>query len=256
MENLTNKEFKNSLDITNDEIEKYIPELLQGLWELGSVPEYITRLIERNIKTKCPNVIDLGCGKGAVLVKIAKMIDIKAIGVDIVPEFIEEANKYVKDYGVTDKIIFKTEDIIETIKSTPKQDIVIYGYDSEILGYLDSTLRELTNCIMADGYIILEFMYANRPTEGILTENKMKDIIEQLGFRILDRIDWDIEKLILTNSQNTEIIKDNVNRLISQYPDKKKIFNEYLQNQIDECEELENNYICTTLLLRQKNYCA
>ncbi|MFN5386767.1 MAG: hypothetical protein ACK5CO_08070, partial [Bacteroidota bacterium] len=78
-------------------------------------------------------------------------------------------------------------------------------------------------------------------------------IIEQEGYRILDRIDWNRETLKQTNRQNTGVIQENVKRLISIYPDKEEIFNEYLQNQIHECEELENDYICTTLLLRQIN---
>jgi ubiquinone/menaquinone biosynthesis C-methylase UbiE len=256
MENLKKKELQNSLDLTSDELESYIPELLKGLWELGSMPEYIIELIGRNNLGKGKNIIDLGCGKGAVLVKLAKQFDIKAIGVDIVSDFIEEANKYAKNYGVSDKIIFKTEDIIETLNKTSQQDIVIYGYDSEILGNLDKTLRQLAKCIKKDGYIILEFMFADQLTEGMVTDKEMKNIIEQTGYRILDRIDWNREKLKHTNLLNTEIIEDNVKRLISQYPDKKEILNEYLQNQIDECAELENDYFCTTLLLRQKNYCA
>lgn len=256
MENLKKKEFQNSLDLTSDELESYIPELLKGLWELGSMPEYIIELIRRNNLGKVKNVIDLGCGKGAVLVKLAKQFEIKAIGIDIVPDFIEEANKYAKNYGVSDKIIFKTEDIIETLNKTSQQDIVIYGYDSEILGNLDNTLRQLTKCIKKDGYIILEFMFADQLTEEVITDKKMNEIIVQADYHILDRIDWNREKLKQTNLLNTEIIEENVKRLISQYPDKKEILKEYLQNQIDECEELENDHFCTTLLLRQKNYCA
>jgi predicted TPR repeat methyltransferase len=71
MENLKKKEFQNSLDLTSDELESYIPELLKGLWELGSMPEYIIELIGRNNLGKGKNIIDLGCGKGAVLVKLA-----------------------------------------------------------------------------------------------------------------------------------------------------------------------------------------
>lgn len=256
MEDLTKKEFRSSLDLTNDELENYIPDLLKGLWELGSMPEYIVELIDRNNLGKDKNIIDLGCGKGAVLVKLAQHFDIKAIGVDIVADFIEEANIYANEYAVSDKLQFMTEDIIETLKTTTKQDIVIYGYDSEILGDLDNSLKELTNCIKKDGYILLEFMFANQPTEGIVTDGEMKDIIERTGYRILDRIDWNRETLKQTNRQNTEIIKENVKRLISQYPDKKEMFNEYLLNQIDECKELESDCLCTTLLLGQKNYCA
>lgn len=256
MENLNKKEFQNSLDLTSDELESYIPELLKGLWELGSMPEYIIELIGRNNLGNGKHIIDLGCGKGAVLVKLAKQFEVKAIGVDIVYDFIEEANKYAENYGVSDKIIFKAEDIIETLNSTSQQDIVIYGYDSEILGNLENTLRQLTKCIKKDGYIVLEFMFADQPTDEVITSKEMNEIIVQAGYQLLDRIDWDREKLKQNNLLNTEIIEENVKRLISQYPDKKEILNEYLQNQIDECEELENDYFCTTLILRQKNYCA
>jgi hypothetical protein len=133
---------------------------------------------------------------------------------------------------------------------------VIYGYDSEIFGNLDNTLRQLTKCIKKDGCIILEFMFADQLTEEVITDKEMNEIIVQAGYHILDRIDWNREKLKQTNLLNTKVIEENVKRLISQYPDKKEILNEYLQNQIDECEELENDYFCTTLLLRQKNYCA
>jgi hypothetical protein len=148
---------------------------------------------------------------------------------------------------------FKTENILETLNTTTKQDIVIYGYDSDLLGDLDSTLNQLKNCVKEEGYILLEFMFAEKLTEGMINNKEMTNIIEQTGYRILDRIDWNREILKQTNRQNTGVIQENVKRLISIYPDKEEIFNEYLQNQIHECEELENDYICTTLLLRQIN---
>ncbi len=254
MENLTKTEFLHSLDLTSDGLEYYIPELLKGLWELGSMPEYIIELYDRNNLGNKKNMIDLGCGKGAVLIKLAKHFDLKAMGMDLYPHFIEEANKYAKKYRVSGKIIFKTEDIIDTLKTISGLDIVIYGYDSEILGDLDNTLRQLSKCIKADGYILLEFMFADVTTEGIMNDLEMKSIIQQTGYNILDRIDWKRQTLKQINRQNTEIIRKNVQRLILKYPDMKEIFNEYLQNQIEECKELENDYVCTTLLLRQKNY--
>lgn len=256
MEKLTKKEFKNSLDLTSDQLENHIPELLSGLWKLGSMPEYISEIVSRNGLGKYKKYIDLGCGKGAVLVELAKQFDIIAIGVDIVPDFIKEANTYASKYNLSGKITFKTENIIETLKTTTKQDVVIYGYDSEILGDLYNTLEQLKNCIRKDGYIILEFMFAVQVSQDMLTAKEMADIIEQTGFKIIDRIDWDRERLKQTNKHNTEVIKENVKRLNFCFPDKKELFNEYLQNQMDECEELESKYICTTLLLRQKSYCA
>jgi cyclopropane fatty-acyl-phospholipid synthase-like methyltransferase len=253
MDNLTKKEFQNSLDLTSEELEHYIPELLKGLWELGSMPEYIIELIERNNLGENNNIIDLGCGKGAVLVRLAERFDIKAIGIDIVPNFIDEANNYATQYEIADKVVFKTEDIVESLKTITQQDIVIYGYDSEILGDLKGTLRQLTKCIKRDGCIILEFIFTEQPNDEMLTDNEMMNIIGQSGYCILDRIDWNRETLKKVNRQNLDIIQENVKQLISQYADKEKLFNEYMQNQIEECEELENDYFCTTLLLRHSN---
>lgn len=252
--NIENKnDFHYSLDLTNDELEIYIPDLLKGLWELGSMPEYVVELIRRNNIGVGKNVIDLGCGKGAVVVTLAQQFEIKGLGIDIVPHFIEEANNYAKKYGVSEKVVFETNDIIEIVKTIPKQDIVIYGYDSEVLGDLKHTVGELSKCMKDDGYIILEFMYANLPNEGKVTESEMMNILKQTDCRISDRIDWDKETLIQTNRKNTEIIQENVKNLISQYPEKHDIFNEYIQNQIIECNEIENDYTCTTLLLVRQN---
>jgi hypothetical protein len=99
-------------------------------------------------------------------------------------------------------------------------------------------------------------MFSDQSDDELLSNKEMQNIIEQTGFQLLDRIDWDTELLKQTNKQNTKIIRRNINLLISKYPDKKKLFDEYLQNQIEECQELENDYSCTTLLLRHKNYCA
>lgn len=254
MENPQRKAFQNSLDLTSDDLENHIPDLLSGLWELGSMPEYIIEPIDRNDLGTGNKIIDLGCGKGAVLIKLAEKSDIKGIGIDIIPAFIEEAVKYAREYGVSDRIEFKAADIIETIKTTHKHDLVIYGYDSEILGGLGDTLRRLSTCIKRDGFMLLEFMFAERSIEGIISCDEMKATIERAGYHILDRIDWNREAIKLTNSRNTAIIEKNVKRLLLQYPGKKELFKNYLKNQIDECLELENDYTCTTLLLRQKNY--
>jgi cyclopropane fatty-acyl-phospholipid synthase-like methyltransferase len=253
MENSPKTAFQHSLDLTSEELEAYVPELLKGLWELGSMPEYIIKIFESNHLGNDMLITDLGCGKGAVLVKLAEHFEIKSAGIDLVTDFIEEANKYAIDLGVSEKLTFQTADITEAIKTITNQDMVIYGYDAEILGDLECTLNHLKNCIKADGYILLEFMFADKVSEDLVTEPVMKDIITQSGFQILDRINWNRETLKQINRKNTAIIQENVNRLILQYPDKQEVFNEYLLNQIEECEALENEYFCTTLLLRQSD---
>ncbi len=248
---MTDQNFKHSLDITSNKLNQHIPELLKGLWELGGMPEYAVELFERNISMRGVTVIDLGCGKGATLIALAKHFDIHGLGVDIVSSFIEEAERYAKVHLVSGKVVFKTEDLTKTICGILPQDLVIYGYDSETLGDFKSTLKELSKCVKEEGYLLLEFMFGDTPTEDLSTESEMVRVIKQTGYDLLDKIIWDKDTLIQVNRRNTGIIGANAERLSKQYPDKKELFVEYVQNQIGECEELENNHVCT-LLLRKK----
>lgn len=143
------------------------------------MPEYIIELMDRNNLGNKKNIIDLGCGKGALLIKLAQKFDIQAMGIDIVPNFIEEALNYAQAYDVADKVEFKTEDILMTLKNPSQWDIVIYGYDSEVLGDLNHTLAQLESCIKKDGYIILEYTFADPLSDGMIQENEMLHTINQ-----------------------------------------------------------------------------
>jgi hypothetical protein len=103
--------------------------------------------------------------------------------------------------------------------------------------------------VKCDFYIVLEYMFAHQVTEGILTEKEMVAVIEHSGFRIIDRIYWDLEDVRRANRHNTKIIRRNVERLSSMHPEKKGMFQEFLRNQFDECEMMESGCTCAALLI-------
>ncbi|HSL19972.1 MAG TPA: class I SAM-dependent methyltransferase [Vicinamibacterales bacterium] len=59
-------------------------------------------------------VYDLGCGDGRIPVTAAKMYGARAIGIDIDPQRIQEANANVKSAGVGDKVKILNADLFET----------------------------------------------------------------------------------------------------------------------------------------------
>lgn len=59
-------------------------------------------------------LIDLGSGDGRIPITAAKRYGIKALGIDIDPQRIEEANANAKKEGVTDKVTFRRENLFET----------------------------------------------------------------------------------------------------------------------------------------------
>ncbi len=92
-----------SLDGSQDAgIYLYLTYLLQDLWELGTPAKGIIDLIiKHNLHRQGKiSVLDLGCGKGAVVVNLAKEFGFRCRGIDGMPEFIAEAVRWAKKYGV------------------------------------------------------------------------------------------------------------------------------------------------------------
>ncbi|MEX2303531.1 MAG: class I SAM-dependent methyltransferase [Bryobacterales bacterium] len=58
-------------------------------------------------------VYDLGCGDGRTVITAAKEYGVRAVGIDINPERIQESKENAQKAGVTDKVAFRNEDLFE-----------------------------------------------------------------------------------------------------------------------------------------------
>src|SRR3989475_10494568 len=56
---------------------------------------------------------DLGSGDGRIPVTAAKKFGVRAVGIDIDPERIQEANENAKRNGVTSLVKFRNEDLVQ-----------------------------------------------------------------------------------------------------------------------------------------------
>lgn len=77
------------------------PAVVDGMLKLG------------NLK-KGDVLYDLGCGDGRIVVAAAKQYGVTAVGYDIDPERIAEANATAKAAGVTDKVKFVNANLFNT----------------------------------------------------------------------------------------------------------------------------------------------
>jgi ribosomal protein L11 methylase PrmA len=59
-------------------------------------------------------LIDLGCGDGRIPITAAKSFGTKAMGVDIDPARVQQANANAVSARVTDKVEFKEQDLFKT----------------------------------------------------------------------------------------------------------------------------------------------
>jgi SAM-dependent methyltransferase len=251
----SNQEFLNSLDLPDREIEAFIPVILGDLWELGSMPEYIVGLVRKHIDPDAiQSIVDLGCGKGAVLIKLALEFRFDGLGIDIVPEFIASARQYAQEYGVADSVEFKVGDIRNAVAEIRDRDIVIYGYDSAVLGDEEETLLQLKNCLAEEGWIIFEVAYTpddQDRIDGISTESELNRRIDASGLKTIEKVVWDKNELKRVNDRNNKSIQAKIAELIEAHPGKAHHFQRYMDNQIKECAEIENDMVCSTWLLRK-----
>jgi tRNA A58 N-methylase Trm61 len=66
-------------------------------------------------KTTSSDVVnDLGSGDGRIVIRAAKNVGARGVGVEIDPELIKEATKNAAKAGVSDRVTFRQEDLFKT----------------------------------------------------------------------------------------------------------------------------------------------
>jgi len=78
-------------------------------------PEHVVkRMLELADIKRGEHMMDLGSGDGRIAIAAARDYGARAIGIDIDPQRIKEANENAKKAGVTDRVVFKQENLFET----------------------------------------------------------------------------------------------------------------------------------------------
>jgi ubiquinone/menaquinone biosynthesis C-methylase UbiE len=249
------EEIAKSLDATTIELIDYLPYLLQDLWELGTNPNSVLELIKKYSILESINakVLDLGCGKGAVSIAIAKEFGVKVYGIDAMESFIEEAKNYANKFDVSDLCKFEVNDIKEVVQTERGYDLVILGAVGQVFGDYKKTLSSLSRCIKNDGHLIIDDGYINDDSDysdkNYLKHEKLLEIIKELGLLLVEeRIEKNIET---TNKKYYELIKKRAGELKKKYPSKALIFEDYVDSQEKENYILENNIMCAVFVLKK-----
>lgn len=76
--------------------------------------EVVDAMLKAANVTKNDVVYDLGCGDGGIVVAAARNYGARAVGIDIDPQRIQEANENAKKNGVTGKVKFIQADLFES----------------------------------------------------------------------------------------------------------------------------------------------
>ncbi len=218
-----------AMDGSDKELFPFLPYILQDIWEIGADPDAIIKLIKKYCnKITELKVLDLGCGKGAVSVKISQKLGCTCYGIDAIPEFVEIAQQKATEFNVNHLCIFEKGDIREKVKELSGFDVVILGAIGPVFGNYFSTLSTLAKCINENGIFIIDDAYINDNSDfNHPLMFKKSDILQQIEKTEMVLVENDImdrDDIVDSDDFIFDNLKKRCQELIEKYPINKNYF--------------------------------
>jgi SAM-dependent methyltransferase len=283
-----------SLTADTPELIPYLPYLLKDLWELGLSPEDMQSLIEENLPSPSRlNVIDFGCGKGAVPIHLARTLGCHVKGIDLMPEFIEEAQFQAIANGVEELCDFVIEDINHAVLVERNYDVAILDAIGDVIGTPAETIRMVRHAVKENGYLLIndafkleaepsvasessessrQILKESRITKGpvvkgaiaieipiekldspFLTYDEWVALFEYEGLEVVEDLLTDAHAFFEFNQHQVGLIKVRVEELKRLHPDKTALFDGFLKHK-EEALSQEEPLQGITWLLRKKQF--
>ena len=219
----TNEKLAKSLTADTTDIIPFLPYLLQDLWELGSSGQEMRELLQRHVPVTAGfTALDLGCGKGAVSVTLAKGLGIRCKGIDLIGDFINEAREKAIEHGVDGLCEFAVGDIKQAVLHEQNYDLVIFGAVGDVLGDRPETIRALMSAIRPGGYILLDDGYLSADGDCALlfdgeypTFDEWRAMFEKGGLQL---IAYSPAEDRPNDDRDFECISQRAQELITEYP--------------------------------------
>jgi SAM-dependent methyltransferase len=242
-----------SLD-ADERLLPYLPALLQDLWALGFTPEPMLRLLKRcgMAKRRSVRMLDLGCGKGAALIRLAQEFGWHGEGVDLFSEFVEEARRRAMEGGVADRVRFDVTDMARAAREGQVVDLILFGFDNDVLGTLQESLAIVRSRLAGAGHVVLDTVWTRGQEprmDAAMSEAETKDAICAAGLVVVGEELLDPQWVCEQNHANTEHIRRRADELGRQHPGKQRWFDDYVRRQEEECARLEEELVCAIVLL-------
>jgi SAM-dependent methyltransferase len=171
-------------------------------------------------------VLDLACGKGALLALLAERFGARGIGVDIHPPFVEEARSRAKERGLADRVHFLEADAGNPECVAGRFEVVSCIGATWIGGGLSGTLRLMREWVTPGGWMLVgEPYWVDQPSDDMRRRHVGGEGFSDLA-GILERFDalnLDLVEMVLSSPDDWDRYAAsqwlNVSNWLASHPD-------------------------------------
>lgn len=246
-----------SMDASDEALLPYFPYLFQDVWALGTDPQQIVDIAGRYFPgPESFSVLDLGCGKGAISIQLAKAFSCTCLGIDAVSAFIETANQKASTHQVEQRCRFEIGDIRDRITSLGQYDLILLGAIGPVLGDYATMLRIIRPHLYEDGIILVDDSYfpegyiKTPDDEAVQTLKILQEQIHAAGMTLTENIRIPAASMQATNEKLFQSLQKRTHELALQHPEHAAMLEAYLAIQLEENQMLENEAINAILVMQ------
>jgi SAM-dependent methyltransferase len=241
------------------ELFPYLPELLADLEELGASQRKIIELLQPLSLPSDARVLDLGCGKGAVLLALAEELGFRCVGVDAFQPFIEAAQGAAKARGLADKCTFRCADLYDAVADNNDFDVAMMFGVGLAVGDQRKIVGLLRGCVRPGGYMVVDDAFLPQGVqtavpgyEGYADYQTTLARLQAFGDRIIAEDSVPGEQREAEIRADTERIRRRAEKLIEKHPEAAELIRGYVRRQEREADLARESISDATWLLQRK----
>lgn len=217
------------------ELLPWIPQLLEDFSDLAGPAEDLLELMRGLSISAESRVLDLGCGKGSISMKVADAYQCRVFGVDAMPEFVRSAAQEARRRGLDRFCRFVCADVREFWQEHRSFDFVIYwgvgqylGSPAEYMSYLRKQLRPGGHVFLDDDFVDDD---VSSSAADIPTRTQMRAALQSHGDLIVREQVSDSVDSIATEQRYYRCIEQRAQHLATTRPELSPLLDKFLENQ-------------------------
>lgn len=236
-----------------------LPQLLADIWALGSNVETIVDTVHSLNLPPASRVVDLGCGKGAVSIALAKACQFRVLGIDLFEPFIDECKERARQNGVGELCEFQHGNIVKLAGQVEPADVAVFAALGDTLGTRAETMSILRRYVRPSGFIVVNDGFVRRPDaplfpgfEGAAVREAALAGWGELGdILVSESIETEDDGYDGGDDEEAELIGRRAEALARANPALATAIQRFAQSQADEYDFLAKEFISATWVFRR-----